>query len=762
METNNIQVKFNLQKFIKLCLRYWYYFVASIVGICLLALAYLYIRKPAYEVDAQLMLPTETSGGGIMALSDIASSFSMGDIFGGSSTENEMMIMKSYSVFLKTAQDLGLNISYFEKEGFMKWMPAYDKSQLLVTADPAIADTLRAPILFRLKLNGNGTFDITAEAKKTKILVKDNVILPATLSTIYGDFTFSQTEYFGKGEDPATSFKVLYSSYGYAAETYNKAVKVFAPNKKADFIGLSYITTNPKFGKRLLNTIIDNYNLFGDIKNDDKNNRTLEFVNERIANLENDLAKTETSMEQFKKSNKLTNVDVDASTLLQKSSMLDASLLQAQTENEILSNTKEFLANPENKYSLIPSLTAGPDDASAATATVASDIATYNKQIMERMRVLRSAKVNNAMLKQIEELIDAMRENIQDAIDRAYENSLLKLNKLRTENNRTQQRMGSIPTLEKEYVGIERTLILQQQLYLFLLKQREEAEMSIAKSSPTLVTIDAPYTLSDTPGLSKAMVLMLAILLGGFIPLIFIYYTKMKETPITTVGELEELSKAPIIAKVDNIKDANGIIINDDATGETIRMLRSNLLFTLDEFNGKVIVVTSTLANEGKTFIACNLAASLAAIGKKTLIIDANFRNPQVASTFGLSNANGLAQVISNGANNADIQNSSVGNDYNLDVLAAGSLSGNPADLLSNESLTQSIEALKESYDLIVIDTAALKQYSDTFSLAECSDMTMMIVRMGTINATDIEYANALYNEGRLKRIGIVANGTKA
>lgn len=744
--SKNIDIK----RLFKLNLKYWTWYVVGVVACCLLAGAYLMIRKPSYEVDAQLMLPPESSTSGLFGSAYLPDAFSLSGAFGGASTDNEVSVIQSYSVFFNTVRDLGLNTAYFEKEGFLKWMPRYDDSQLNLIVNPSVADTLSVPLRFRLKLLDNGNFDVKLKVKKKTIQVTKNVSLPAEISTPYGTFVIAKTPFFGKSEKPIKNFKINFSSYNVAAQDYMEAVKVFAPNKKTDFVDLTFITTDTKFGKLLLNTIIDNYNLIGNQQKDDMNNRTLAFVNASLAELTEEIDSLARTLESFKKINNITDVSANAHILLQKSSELENALLTEETKYKILKMTESFLQNPENKYSLIPI-----DNAALQT----DGIGAYNKLILDHMRMLSSAKDGNKQVEILEEQIDALRDNILASLSRTIANSQATLNVLKTEANSTSGVIGKIPEYEREYIEIQRTYSYKQQLYLFLERQRAEALMNIAHVNPTMLTVDPPYVLRDEPGLTAKMVLLIAVLLGIIIPFVLIFYIKRNSYPFLKSTDIAEMSIAPILGNVARAEEV--LVAPTDSCGESLRMLRANLEFAMQDFGGKALLVTSDVPQEGKTFISSNLAASLAMQGKKVLLVDANLRNPHISEVFGLTGKeNGMVHLASSDVEPLScLSKANLPDGFQLDILTAGTPGDlNPSDILGSPRVIRGLEGLKNDFDAVIIDTPSISAYSDAFVLADVVDMTLFVARVGKTTPNEAEKYNNLCQEGRFKRIALAIN----
>lgn len=743
--------KFDFKKFISLCIHSWRFYLVCIVVFVGLATLYALIRQPKYEIDAQLMLPQDTSIGGLKV--DMASSFNISDMIGGaSSTDNEISVLLSHNVMLNTAKDMDLNVMYLEKKNFIKWNLYPYKSSLKISTLAAIPDTLSRPLIFTLSKNSNGTFDVVVKAIKDKIFQADNVTLPTTLETSYGPFTIEKTKYFDKSE--AYKFRIIYNSYAAAAESYAKNVNIFAPNKKTDFIALSYVTPDPKFGIDLLDNIIKNYNNVGINYRNDRQYETLDFVDKRLSTLKNEMTMSESQLEQFKINHKITMPEYDTQVFLQKASQLEMAQIQAEMENDMIRHTKKFIENPENKYSLIPDLSSSPSPSTSgvtqengqSTSTAISDILkelnAYNMLMLERMKVLQTVREGNPQVKTIDVQLDALRNTVIESIDRALDNSDLALKRLKQENSQIQSRINSLPTIEREYISMQRLMTVQEQLYLFLLKQREEASMNISKDTAQIQVIDQPHALTESAGMKPVLLIALALFMALAFPSAWIYLFKYNQAPYYNANDIKNASQMPCIAE-----------ISDDT--ESVRRLRNELQHLLSAIGGKIVSFVSSNDGEGKSTTALAIAESLASTGAPTLLIDADFHNPSIAAMCSVPDGQGLSDALAND-NAPDMHNVKLDNGKSLDVITAGKMLQSAPDMVASSNMAQIIDQLKQKYQYIIIDTASAEKYSDVLSMGQLPDITVYLTRLKHTTVENIKFANSLYHGGRLQRMALV------
>ncbi len=763
MENNtkkNEGISFNLMKYVTTCIRSWYIFLACIVLCAGLLVTYVAIKTPAVEVEASLMLK-EGGGGSSFMLGEIARSFSIGDMFGGSSTtDNESALLKSHTVFLRTVKDLGLNTMYSYRRFGFRWVPLPTSTPIKLISPENASDTISTPLLFMLTRESGDKWSVVVKDNIGKILKEKSLTLPTTLSTPYGKFTLEKTKYYKtKNSEDISKLRILFMSDVAAADVYQELVNIYVPDRKADFINLSFVTPDAKFGKTLLDEIIRNYTDVANVYKTDVSNQSLDLVNQRLEKLVDELSVSEQDLEKFKLANNLTDVEVDAKYLMTKTGELETALLQAQTQYEVVKLTRDFISNPKNNFELIPELI---PSVNASGESAPTQIGRYNEMILERMQLLSDAKSNSQVVKKLDEQIDAMRANIISSVNRMYENSRLALNDLKSENAKTKSRVGELPVIERKYITLKRDNMLMEQMYLFLLQQREELNMSISTRSFPAQIVDPPHVLSQGTGMTMAMAGVAGSFLGIILAMAIVYFLKMKKAPVKSLSEFELLNNAPSLGLLKKANSDDRFLVTDNhcANAETMRQLRSQVQDALKSCAGKTVAVTSLNDKEGKTYIATNLAVLLAKVGARVLLFDCNMRCPGVAAALGIKGTDAalVDYVHSDGKNQLVTVEYTVDKYSSLDVATATVTEDNPADILGAEVTRVLFNDLKSGYDYIVIDASSIKGYSDSSYITDLADITLIVERAGVVCADDIEEVNGYYDRGELKRIGVVAN----
>lgn len=731
----------------------WYWFVISVVVCVAVAFLYTKVRQPQYEVDANLLIAQEknSEASAINAAADMMGSAFTG-MFGSSGyVEDEIFIITSHSLYRNVAKSLGLNISYSIKRDFKKVNP-YPKSPICVIAPEELLDTLQTGLNFKIKINENGKADIRTKIRKNVVDNAKNVSLPYVANTPLGKFTIATTKYYAPGTKLDGTASVM--PYDVVAEKMAKEVTMEIASKKSNVISMMMKTSNIDYGKDILNEIIKEYNDRGIAETKEENEITAQFIESRLLLLADELNVAEREIQQYKEDKGIIDIEFQAKYQAEKRAKIEEQLLQASTQEEITQLTLTFLQDPKNTYAMIPT--------TLDNEGLQGNIDTYNEAIMERMQLANSAKGDNAALQRASEVIDTMRENIIASILRALEASTVAVKDLREEMAQTQGLLESIPEQEREFRNILRQQEVKQALFIFLLQRREQTAMMMANNFPKGTIVDSAYVLSEPLGLKNIFILAFAVIFGFCIPPVLMYLRRLFNNKIETRADVENITDLPILGEVAQDNSGHAVVVASNSTSvtaEMFRLMRSNLLFVVNDASDKVILMTSSSSGDGKTFTGINLAASLALLGKKVLLVGADIRKPRLAQYLGIDSKYGLTQYLSS----QDITDQQLVTPYKdvpgLDVIVAGPIPPNPSELLASVKMDELFALMRTQYDYIIVDTAPVGQVSDTLSLNRIADATIYVCRINKTTRGEVEQINEMGLQQRLKKLSVVING---
>ncbi len=736
---------FNLAGLIQNYRRYWYIFAVCVVGCVVLGWLVSRVKAPQYEVKATLLISQDDNEG---ALGDFAALFG-----GGNSVEDEQFSVGSHTIMREVAKKLGTNVSYVTKTGFLKKELNYTDEPVSLSYDKALADTLTKYIVFKVEASVNGKVDVKAKLNRETIGKVKNANFPVKLDTPYGEFIFNKTEDFPANEDVTTT--ITLTGYDNAAEDLSKDIDVEVASRKANVITLETVTPNVDLGKAVLDEILEIYNERNLLVRNERNLKTLEFIDSRLALLGDDLSDSEATIQEFKTKNNITDLEAEASYQLQRRGQLDRQLVEVETELQVINLIRDFLSNPANANELVP----------VTYSAVDGVISSYNQLVLKRMDLVRNATTNNVMLQNLDNKIDALRANILQSISKNRETTQVRLNDLKREMNVTSGHLGDIPQFERSYRDIKRQQGIKESLYTYLLKQREQTEMLLSNTQLRGVIIDQAYAVNEPVGLSRTMILAVSFILGLMLAVFILYLKNLFKTNFETQDEVKDIVKLPILGEVSFNRTGETVVVRDRVTSsaaELFRLLRSNLQFLLRKPGCKVVLVTSTSSGEGKSYISINVATSIAMLGKRVLLMGMDIRRPRLAEYLGLSNDKGFTTYIADSSVKLSsiIQKDAI--IQGLDIITAGPVPPNPAELLADERVDHLFEDLRQQYDYIIIDSAPVGMVSDTFAIDRLADATVYVCRAKHTPLKDLQFINELAQQKRLSNMSVVVNGTKS
>lgn len=736
-------------KFLNIAIRHWWLFILSF-ALCF-GVLYLYLRKtpPTYIVSSTVLID-DSSLASFTGVSGNKSSSMLKSMIGGGdvNVNNEIEIFASESLCAKAIHDLGINCRYYEKTGFMKKQDHYGTSPIIVDAPKELFDTLSIILPFKIKVHADGKADITVKKGLFSNYADiEGAELPATVKTPYGLFVVKPTKYF----TPKHEYSITASVAGYipAALELQEDMTVNLKAKKTDMVYLDIMDSNTQRGRDFLTTLIRLYNERCLKESDTQGMTTARFIDERLSLIYKNLMGSEAEIEAYKKAHNLIDPVTQAKTTIIKGETSESAIVALETQYRITSMIKGFVTDPANKHSLIPF---------ESDSLSSKMVRAYNALITQRQHLETSAKADNPALVQLDQQLNAMRENMLGSVNNALGAMRIKIEKAKDVQGESKGNMSQFATTERDTRNLYRNQAIQNELYLFLLQKREENALKMAAAQPKGKTVDAAYADHEPVKPKKVVVFAIAFLFALALPTCWIYIKILLDNKVRTKNGLKALSAIPVLGSISHSKHFNYIEADEGTTSEQFRLLRDNLQFMLPNQTSNVMAVTSNNAEEGKTYIATNLALSFAILGKRVALVDFNIRTPKIAEIFDIPASSALTTFISQSEMDlADIVYTS-DSLSNLDIYPAGTIPPNPSELLQNERTVQLFKQLRDQYDVVIADTVGIGSVSDTLSVAKNADTTVVVVRANTTKNSELNNINQLTADGKLKNVGLVLN----
>ena len=737
--------------FVRKYKRYWWLFVLSLIACISLAFLYLKAAQRIYNVKSVVLVAQDDTGAGAGATL-LKSMKLMGQ---GSKVDDEMVVFSSQELCTQVVKQLKLNRSYIEDKGWFKpKRDHYNSSPVEILAPEEFFDTLSSPLKFKIDVNKQGLASIKAEKSKKAIVDVKDAQLPITLKTAYGVFAFQPSEDF----KPGTNHKITATLYGnqLRGEVLNHRVKIKLVTKKSNGIDLSIAETNTARGKDILNKLMELYNERGQREKDEEAINTAKFIDERLALIYKGLTSSEADIEQYKRNHNIVDPELQIRTSVTKQQMADQAIIKLETKKQLLGMVKDFVNSPANKNSYIPFEV----DSSAASGSIRA----YNNLIAKRQELEQSAKGDNLALKQIDQQIETMHANVVQGINSSISGLNVQLNKMRSEYNLSSGDLNKVPSEEREARELYRQQGIQNALYTFLLQKREENALVLAATTPKGKIVDHAYA-EHTPISPKRMVaLALALLAGLILPLLLIYLKDLFTTKFSNQEELEEISQVPFIGHIHHNRHNTQLVVKDGKTSsivELFRYVRNNLQFLLNKEDDKVILVTSSVSGEGKSFISTNIASSFALLGKRVALVGMDIRSPKLATMLDLQEMPGVTSYLSRNDVTIDQIAQPCKEVKGLDVFVGGAIPPNPSELLLGDRVKDFFNDLRANYDVIIVDSAPVAMVSDSFALDKYTNATVYVTRANFTQRKHIKFMNRISANKQLKNMCVVLNDTK-
>lgn len=748
----------NIQEILFRYLIHWPWFVVSVIVCVALAWGYLRLTTPVYNISATVLIKDEKKGGGANMSSELEKMGLNGFVSSSSNIENEIEVLSSRTLAREVVSSLGLFVTYMDKDEFPQ-RELYRTSPVLVSLTPQEADKLPQTMVVDMSLEPSGAMDVQISVGE-KEYQKQFEKLPAVFPTDEGTVAFFTNNDTLSSVRPESVTKerhiTAYINRPFSvAKGYAGSLSITPTSKATSVVTVSLMNSNTRRGKDYIDKLLEMYNINA---NNDKNEvaqKTAEFIDERIGIISKELGSTERDLENFKRSAGITDLTSEAQIALTGNAEYEKKRVENQTQINLVMDLQRYLQGTE--YEILPA-NVGLQDAGVAGA-----IDRYNEMVAERNRLLRTSTESNPAIVNLNASIRAMRGNIQTTLDATLKGLEITRADLAREASRYSRRISDAPTQERQFVSIARQQEIKSGLYLMLLQKREENAIVLAAIANNAKIIDEAQA-DGAPISPKRMTIYLAALVFGIgIPVGAIYLIGLTKFKIEGRADVEKLTSLPVIGDIPLADEKTGAIAvfenQNNLMSETFRNVRTNLQFMLE--NGKnVILVTSTISGEGKSFISANLAISLSLLGKKVVIVGLDIRKPGLNKVFNIpKKEHGITQFLTNPATNLMGLVQPSDTNKNLYILPGGTVPPNPTELLARDGLEKAVETLKKNFDYVILDTAPVGMVTDTLLIGRVADLSVYVCRADYTRKAEFTLINELAENSKLPNLCIAING---
>ena len=742
---------FNLREQIEGYLSYWKWFVVGVAITISVAFIYLRYAVPLYSASSTILVKDERKGGLASELSAFSDLGMLKNV--KSNVDNEIEVIKSRTLVEKTVKDLGLNISYIN-EGRIKDGEIYKDSPIVVFFSNQNEQFYKENHKLRVVAASASTYTLYDETGNKRGVFKYG----ETIKYKSGTCSILKNNLEPDKNKTEFSIRIEIQPVLQVAESYKARLKVMALSKNTSVIELSFVDPVLYRAEDFLDALVRNYNQDAI---DDKNfisENTSKFIEQRLKLISQELEGVEKDAEEFKKTNKVTDITSEAGLFLENASEFEKREIETETQLKVVNTMLDYMKNTTNE-NLIPANILTSD------VNAVGLIDQYNQLVLERNRILKTAGPKNSMVLAVDKKIASLKSNVSSSLNQLKASLQIKKNDLARQNAIVDGRISQIPTQEKEFRIIARQQQVKEALYLYLLEKREETAISLAVTEPNAKVIDQAHAALSPVSPNRKVVYIVSLFLGLFIPFAIIYLIRLFDTKVKSRLDIEKATTMPFIGDVPKSETSEQIISTNSrtSTAEALRIVRTNLEFLLNEVPegvAKTIFLTSTFPKEGKTFISVNLASTIALSDKKVLLVGLDIRNPKLEEYLVVPKVGITNYLASKEYTNIEDFITKVDGFSNFYALPAGVIPPNPAELLMGKKVGELFEKLKQDYDYIIVDTAPVSLVTDTLLIAKYADTFIYVTRANYLDKRMLSLPEKLYQEKKLPNMSILINDT--
>lgn len=755
----------DIQELLFKYLIHWPWFVGAVIVCLISAYIYLYVATPVYNISATVLIKDDKKGGSSNNVAGLDELGLSGLITSSQSIDNEIEVLRSKTLVKEVVNYLNLYVTYQDDDQIPS-KELYKTSPVQVNMTPQEAEKLKTKVVIEMVLHPQGSLDVNVKMEDKEIQ-KHFEKLPAILPTNQGTLSFFQTtdsisskknEEVGSPVQDMRHITATISQPMNVARRYCENLSIEPTSKTTSVVTVSLKNSSLQRGQDFINQLLEMYNRN---TNNDKNEiaqKTAEFIDERIGIISKELGSTEADLETFKRDAGITDLSSDAQIALTGNAEYEKKQVENRTQISLVEDLKKYLGH--NEYEILPSNVGLKD------ITLAAQIDRYNEMLIERKRLLRTSTENNPAIINLDTSIRATKANVQATLEGTLQGLFITKADLDREAKRYMRRISDAPGQERQYVSIARQQEIKAGLYLMLLQKREENAIILAATANNAKIIDDAIADVIPVSPKRSVIYLAALCLGIAIPVVVIYMIDLTKFKIESRADVEKLTSVPIAGDIPltdekNTKEGSIAVFENqnNLMSETFRNIRTNIQFMLQN-NKKVILVTSTVSGEGKSFTSANLAISLSLLGKKVVIVGLDIRKPGLNKVFNLSSKEkGITQYLANPEMDlmSLVQLSDV--NRNLYILPGGTVPPNPTELLARDGLDKAIEILKKNFDYVILDTAPIGMVTDTLLIGRVADLSAYVCRADYTHKAEYTLINELFHEQKLPNLCTIING---
>lgn len=667
---------------------------------------------------------------------------------------NEILQFRSKKLMREVVQRVHADVSYQIKDG-LRSNELYNESPVLVSLPDALPEQ---SFSFTMTLKDAKTVTLSdfsgIEAKPSyEVALNDTVAIIEGMNVVVTATNYLRDSWLN------TPIRVQKLPVESMVNYYKNALGIQQEEEEASILTLALKDSSPARAEDVLNTLITVYNEEAIKEKNQVAVNTANFINERLIIIERELGNVESNLESFKQRNQIVDIASSAGMYMTESQKYNADAMELETQLRLANFIKDYLTDPSKETDLIPSNTGISD------MNIENQISLYNAAKLKRDHLIDDSSVNNPVVQELNNSLRAMKQSIIRAVDNMIVSLNVKRNDAQNREMRAQDRVTAIPTKERQMLSIERQQKIKEALYLFLLNKREENALSQAMADNNARVIDGAEGSNAPISPNRNRILLLGLLVGIALPGAVCLAILFMDTRVHGRKDIEGVTSVPYLGEIpldkEAMKDHRKKVMavkeqGDDIVSEAFRILRTNMAFlSKKDKPAQVITFTSFNTGAGKTFIARNLSMSLAYLKKRVVMVDLDIRKGTLSRHFGHYHV-GVTNYLSDNTVKVD---DIIQHQEGFDLIPAGILAPNPAELLMDNRLDELMNELRARYDYIIADNVPVGLIADATIANRIADLTIFVVRAGKLDRRQLPDIEKLYQEKKLKNMALVLNG---
>ena len=747
-EFNEENDSLNILEEIKKYLRHWKLFLLMVsisLGVAFLKLRY---STPIYSISSSILIKDNKNAG----ISTELAAFEDLGIVGGISAnnpDNEIEILKSRNILGKVIDSLQLNVSYFT-EGRVSTSERYKEDSPIFFVKTGVFN----------KSNSNSFIVKIVDSINYEFVGIDGDLIS---SHAFGESVTIDNKTFivesNKNKKPKEEEIVIVkiTSRDLLINRLKKDINITQLNDKSSVLILKLNSSVIQKAEDALNELVKQYNLDAVSDKNQISQNTKDFIDDRLRKIKSDLFLIDDKVKDFKDSKDITGLSEEFSLTLGTLKETNQRISLVRTQISLVNWIKDLLVEKSTTDQMLPT------SLGFEYSSITDGINNFNELILLRDKASINAGPQNPILMQLESQIESAKSNLLSSLSPILKSLDIQLKDLNNEANTVLSRVKSIPSTERGFIDIAREQEIIASLYQYLLKKKQETEISLAVTVPNAKIIDVAYGSKIPIAPNRQKIYLGALVIGLLLPFGFVFIRNFLDNKVYSKNDISNTISVPFLGSIPTSDEIKTLIVTSGERtpiSEAFRLIRANLNFIIPKINkgSKTIFVTSTTSGEGKSFISINTASALALSGNKVLLMGLDFRAPKINKYLNIPEKKGITNFITDSKLIFDELKFKIPNIESLDILSSGVIPPNPSELLTTDRVEALFLEVKQKYDFIVVDTAPVNLVSDTLLIAKYADMFMYVVRANYSDKRSLVVPEELYKENKLPNIAIVLN----